>query len=160
MEFQVETAAQKAPKASGKQSVEETPHPRKKVKTYDRHKSRHAEGGSKPHSSKGKEQVGAVRETHTPRPQRPRFIKELYQTSAGKGDKSEPDVGHWTLENELLKMTSTMEKLKVELLAKAIVKYKKSACFEMGLVHMGQVLYEYVYRVALAQFKPDTRLGN
>ncbi|RZR78289.1 hypothetical protein BHM03_00003584 [Ensete ventricosum] len=58
-----------------------------KVKTYDRHKSRHTEGGSKPHSSKGKEQVGAVRETHTPRPQRPRFVKELYHTSAGEGDK-------------------------------------------------------------------------
>ncbi|RWW83473.1 hypothetical protein BHE74_00008019 [Ensete ventricosum] len=56
----------------------------------------------------------------------------------------------------LLKMTGTMEKLKVELLAEAIVEYKKLACFEMGLVHTGQVLYEYVYRVALAQFKPDT----
>ncbi|RRT62365.1 hypothetical protein B296_00041110 [Ensete ventricosum] len=59
-----------------------------------------------------------------------------------------------TLEDELLKMTSTMEKLKVELPAEAIAEYKKSTSFKMGLVRTGQVLYEYGYRVALARQGP------
>ncbi|RWV77742.1 hypothetical protein GW17_00061390, partial [Ensete ventricosum] len=68
LEVRVETIAQKAPEASGKRSAEVTSHPRKKVKTFDCHRSRHTKGGSKPHSSKGKEQVGAAREIQTPCP--------------------------------------------------------------------------------------------
>ncbi|RWV81449.1 hypothetical protein GW17_00057130 [Ensete ventricosum] len=57
------------------------------------------------------------------------------------------------LEDQMLKMTGTLEKLKVELPVEAIVEYKKSAGFEMGLVRIGQVSYEYGYWVALARFK-------
>ncbi|RRT73824.1 hypothetical protein B296_00032085 [Ensete ventricosum] len=46
-----------------------------------------------------------------------------------------------------------MEKLRVELPEEAIVKYRKSAGFKMGLVRTGQVSYEYDYQVALARFK-------
>ncbi|RWV77084.1 hypothetical protein GW17_00062144 [Ensete ventricosum] len=59
-------------------------------------------------------------------------------------------AGRRTLEDELLKITGAMEKLKVELLAEAIAEYKNSVGFEMGLVHTCQVSYEYGYRVALA----------
>ncbi|RWV77083.1 hypothetical protein GW17_00062145 [Ensete ventricosum] len=41
--------------AFGKRFAEATSRPQKKVKASDRHRTRHAEGGSKPHSSKGKE---------------------------------------------------------------------------------------------------------
>ncbi|RRT37696.1 hypothetical protein B296_00056770 [Ensete ventricosum] len=43
--------------AFGKWFAEATSHPQKKVKASDRHRTQHAEGGSKPHSSKGKEQT-------------------------------------------------------------------------------------------------------
>ncbi|RRT76978.1 hypothetical protein B296_00029361 [Ensete ventricosum] len=39
--------AQRAPETSKKRLVEVMPHPQKKVKSYDHHKSRHSEGGSK-----------------------------------------------------------------------------------------------------------------
>ncbi|RRT78663.1 hypothetical protein B296_00007103 [Ensete ventricosum] len=126
--------------------------------------------GSKPCSLKGKEPVGAIGETRTPRPRRPRSVKELYQTSADEGHAgyyalfmtdqptSDPDVPletRWssltqgtkvweqlkeiwarcrTLEDELLKMTGTLERLRVKLPMEAITEYKKSTSFEMGLV--------------------------
>ncbi|RWW53851.1 hypothetical protein BHE74_00039615 [Ensete ventricosum] len=70
-------------------------------------------------------------------------------------------LGCRTLEDELLKMTGTMEKLKVELPTEAIVEYKKLAGFEMGLVRTGQVSYEYGYQIALDRFKaqyPDLEI--
>ncbi|RWW68239.1 hypothetical protein BHE74_00024254 [Ensete ventricosum] len=47
--------AQRAPKTFGKRPAEAMPYPRKKVKSSGHHKSRHDRGGSKAHSSKGKE---------------------------------------------------------------------------------------------------------
>ncbi|RZS08883.1 hypothetical protein BHM03_00039921 [Ensete ventricosum] len=70
-------------------------------------------------------------------------------------------LGCRTLEDELLKMTSAMEKLKVELPTEAIAEYKKLAGFEMGLVRTGQVSYEYGYQIALDRFKaqyPDLEI--
>ncbi|RWV97558.1 hypothetical protein GW17_00039646 [Ensete ventricosum] len=56
------------------------------------------------------------------------------------------------MEDELLNLTHITEALKVDLSKEAMVDYKKSARFEMGLVRTGQVSYEYGYRVALARF--------
>ncbi|RWV81901.1 hypothetical protein BHE74_00032808 [Ensete ventricosum] len=44
------------------------------------------------------------------------------------------------MEDELLKMTNTMEGLRVELPKEVITAYKKSTDFEMGLARTGQVL--------------------
>ncbi|RRT67566.1 hypothetical protein B296_00016293 [Ensete ventricosum] len=49
----------------------------------------------------------------------------------------------------------------VDLPKQAIEDYKKSLGFEMGLVWMGQVSFEYGYRVALARFQaryPDLEI--
>ncbi|RRT75079.1 hypothetical protein B296_00029235 [Ensete ventricosum] len=48
--------------------------------------TKHDEGGFKPHSSKGKEQARTAGETQTPRPRRPKSVKELCQTSAREDD--------------------------------------------------------------------------
>ncbi|RRT82140.1 hypothetical protein B296_00019094 [Ensete ventricosum] len=58
-----------------------------KVKISNRHKSQHREEGSKSHASKGKEQVGVASEAQTPRPRRPKSIKDLCITSTGEGEK-------------------------------------------------------------------------
>ncbi|RZS14772.1 hypothetical protein BHM03_00046531 [Ensete ventricosum] len=52
---QAKMIAQRAPKTFGKWPAEAMPYPRKKVKSSGHHKSRHDRGGSKAHSSKGKE---------------------------------------------------------------------------------------------------------
>ncbi|RRT64815.1 hypothetical protein B296_00007203 [Ensete ventricosum] len=57
------------------------------------------------------------------------------------------------MEDELLNLTHITEALKVDLSKEAMVDYKKSARFEMGLVRTSQVSYEYGYRVALARFR-------
>ncbi|RWW57627.1 hypothetical protein BHE74_00035568 [Ensete ventricosum] len=54
-----------------------------------------------------------------------------------------------------------MEGLRVELPKEAIAKYKKSAGFEMGLVQMSHVSYEYGYWVVVARFRaryPDLKI--
>ncbi|RRT58752.1 hypothetical protein B296_00006736 [Ensete ventricosum] len=65
------------------------------------------------------------------------------------------DVRAWgrVMENELLKLAHAMEGLKVELPKEVLTEYKKSVSFEMGLVRIAQVSYEYGYQVALAHFQ-------
>ncbi|RWW65929.1 hypothetical protein BHE74_00026734 [Ensete ventricosum] len=57
------------------------------------------------------------------------------------------------MENELLKLTRSMETLRVDLSRQAVEDYKKSTGFEMGLVRMGRVSLEYDYQLALARFR-------
>ncbi|RRT62318.1 hypothetical protein B296_00031328 [Ensete ventricosum] len=57
------------------------------------------------------------------------------------------------MENELLKLTRSMETLRVDLSRQAVEDYKKSTRFEMGLVRMGRVSLEYDYQLALARFR-------
>ncbi|RRT76008.1 hypothetical protein B296_00000726 [Ensete ventricosum] len=49
-----------------------------------------------------------------------------------------------------------MKKLKVELPAEAIAEYKKLVGFEMGLVRMGQVSYEYAIGLPWLDSRPDS----
>ncbi|RWW17376.1 hypothetical protein GW17_00018694 [Ensete ventricosum] len=56
------------------------------------------------------------------------------------------------MEDELLNLTCNTDALNVDLPKKAVADYKKLAGFEMGLMWMGQVSYEYGYQVALAGF--------
>ncbi|RWW42602.1 hypothetical protein BHE74_00051838 [Ensete ventricosum] len=55
--------------------------------------------------------------------------------------------------DELLKLMRENESLKAELPSKSVINYKQSVGFGWGLRRMGQVLYEYGYRVALARFQ-------
>ncbi|RWV86793.1 hypothetical protein GW17_00051273 [Ensete ventricosum] len=50
-------------------------------------------------------------------------------------------------DNDLLKMMRENETLKAELPSKSIANYKQSVRFEWGLRQMGQLSYEYGYRV-------------
>ncbi|RWW52278.1 hypothetical protein BHE74_00041309 [Ensete ventricosum] len=55
------------------------------------------------------------------------------------------------------------ETLKFELLGKSITDYKQLVRFECGLRRMGQLFYEYGYRVALARFQaqyPDVEVDS
>ncbi|RRT55074.1 hypothetical protein B296_00020727 [Ensete ventricosum] len=79
-EVRAKTIIKEGVEASGKQSVVGRSHPRKKFKVSECHKPWHGGEGSKSCSSKGKEQVGTVDETQTPRPRCPRSVKELCQT--------------------------------------------------------------------------------
>ncbi|RRT36375.1 hypothetical protein B296_00053298 [Ensete ventricosum] len=64
-------------------------------------------------------------------------------------------------DDELLKLMRENESLKAELPGKSIVDYKQSIAFGWGLRRMGQVSYEYGYRVVLARFQPRyPRLGD
>ncbi|RZR80603.1 hypothetical protein BHM03_00006657 [Ensete ventricosum] len=55
--------------------------------------------------------------------------------------------------DELLSLMRDNEALKAELPSKSIVDYKQSVGFEWGLRRMGQVSYEYGYRVTMARFQ-------
>ncbi|RRT78890.1 hypothetical protein B296_00009489 [Ensete ventricosum] len=60
------------------------------------------------------------------------------------------------LEDEVLSLTKGAEILQFELKAKGdkiIADYKKSRGFQSGLEMMGQVTYEFRYRVALERFR-------
>ncbi|RRT38818.1 hypothetical protein B296_00053996 [Ensete ventricosum] len=56
------------------------------------------------------------------------------------------------MEDKLLNLTCNTDALNVDLPKKVVADYKKLVGFEMGLVWMGQVSYEYGYQIALAGF--------
>ncbi|RZS26396.1 hypothetical protein BHM03_00059729 [Ensete ventricosum] len=56
------------------------------------------------------------------------------------------------MDDELLQAVKALENARTELPRQAVVQYKESADFKEGLKRMGQVTYEYEYRVALARF--------
>ncbi|RZS13656.1 hypothetical protein BHM03_00045268 [Ensete ventricosum] len=65
------------------------------------------------------------------------------------------------MEDELLRLTHAIEALRVDLPKQAIEDYKKLPRFEMGLVQMGQLSFEYGYQVALARLQawyPDLEI--
>ncbi|RZR94468.1 hypothetical protein BHM03_00023157 [Ensete ventricosum] len=66
-------------------------------------------------------------------------------------------------DDKLLRLMRENETLKPELPNKSVADYKQSAGFEWGLRRMGQISYEYGYRVALARFQawyPDLEVDN
>ncbi|RZS28373.1 hypothetical protein BHM03_00061960 [Ensete ventricosum] len=75
----------------------------------------------------------------------------------------EQKADHRKADDELLKLMRENESLKAELQGKSISDYKQSVGFRWGLRRMGQVSYEYRYRVALARFQaryPDLEIDN
>ncbi|RWW75265.1 hypothetical protein BHE74_00016720 [Ensete ventricosum] len=63
--------------------------------------------------------------------------------------------------DELLKLMRENKSLKAELSGKSVANYKQSVGFGWGLQWMGQVSYEYGYRIALARFQaryPDVEV--
>ncbi|RWW76397.1 hypothetical protein BHE74_00015513 [Ensete ventricosum] len=67
-EVQDKMVAQKAFEAPGKQPVETTTHPRKKVKTFNRHKSQRGEGGPSPILERARHKSGLLRRSRRPAP--------------------------------------------------------------------------------------------
>ncbi|RWW24009.1 hypothetical protein GW17_00011718 [Ensete ventricosum] len=65
----------------------------------------------------------------------------------------EQKASRWKSDDDLLKMMKENEAIKIELPSKYIMDYKQSVEFGWGLRQMGQVSYEYGYRVALAHFQ-------
>ncbi|RRT75214.1 hypothetical protein B296_00011426 [Ensete ventricosum] len=57
------------------------------------------------------------------------------------------------MDDELLQSVKALESARAELPKQAIDCYKESTGFKEGLKQMGQVTYEYGYRVALARFR-------
>ncbi|RZR78178.1 hypothetical protein BHM03_00003448 [Ensete ventricosum] len=75
----------------------------------------------------------------------------------------EQKVDRRKADDEPLKLMRENESLKAELPGKSIADYKQSVGFGWGLQRMGQVSYEYGYRVALARFQawyPDLEVDN
>ncbi|RZS22368.1 hypothetical protein BHM03_00055137 [Ensete ventricosum] len=65
-------------------------------------------------------------------------------------------------DNKLLKLMRENETFKAKLPRKRVADYKQSVGFEWGLRRMGQVSYEYGYRVALARLQaryPDLEVN-
>ncbi|RWW77680.1 hypothetical protein BHE74_00014134 [Ensete ventricosum] len=66
-------------------------------------------------------------------------------------------------DDELLRLMRENKTLKIELPSKSVADYKQSVGFGWGLQRMGQVSYEYGYRVALAHFQaryPDLEMDS
>ncbi|RWW66062.1 hypothetical protein BHE74_00026588 [Ensete ventricosum] len=83
-------------------------------------------------------------------------LDELARYSRAKSD-------HRKADDELLRLLRENETLKIELPSKSIANNKQSIEFKWGLQRMGQVFYEYGYRVALARFHdryPDLEVDN
>ncbi|RRT78872.1 hypothetical protein B296_00001669 [Ensete ventricosum] len=82
---------------------------------------------------------------------------ELNEVQADLADSQhqlkEQKASRWKSDDDLLKMMKENEAIKIELPSKCIVDYKQSIRFGWGLRQMGQVSYEYGYRVALAHFQ-------
>ncbi|RZS06646.1 hypothetical protein BHM03_00037339, partial [Ensete ventricosum] len=57
------------------------------------------------------------------------------------------------MDDELLQAVKDLESARAELPGQAIARYKRSLDFKEGLKRMGQVTYEYGYRVVLARFR-------
>ncbi|RWW52595.1 hypothetical protein BHE74_00040974 [Ensete ventricosum] len=57
------------------------------------------------------------------------------------------------METELLELSRSKDALRVDLPRQAIEDYKKTPGFEMGLVQMGQVYFEYGYQLALVRLR-------
>ncbi|RZS18917.1 hypothetical protein BHM03_00051250 [Ensete ventricosum] len=75
----------------------------------------------------------------------------------------EQRAGRRRADDDLLKAMKENDTLKVELPKKSIKDYKVSARFEWELCRMGQVSYEYGYRVTLARFQaryPDLEVDD
>ncbi|RZR74070.1 hypothetical protein BHM03_00031697 [Ensete ventricosum] len=83
--------------------------------------------------------------------------KELNELREGLAESQhqlrEQKVDRRKANDELLKLMRENESLKAELPGRSVVNYKQSVGFGWGLRQMGQVLYEYGYRVALARFQ-------
>ncbi|RWW84129.1 hypothetical protein BHE74_00007266 [Ensete ventricosum] len=82
---------------------------------------------------------------------------ELNEVQADLADSQhqlkEQKASRWKSDDDLLKMMKENEAIKIELPSKYIMDYKQSVEFGWGLRQMGQVSYEYGYRVALAHFQ-------
>ncbi|RZS17214.1 hypothetical protein BHM03_00049370 [Ensete ventricosum] len=74
------------------------------------------------------------------------LVESQHQLKEQKADRRKAD-------DELLKLMRENESLKAELSGKSIIDYKQSVRFGWGLRRMGQVSYEYGYRVILARFQ-------
>ncbi|RWW11869.1 hypothetical protein GW17_00024499 [Ensete ventricosum] len=84
------------------------------------------------------------------------LVESQHQLKEQKADRRKAD-------DELLKLMRENESLKAELLDKSIVDYKQSIGLGWGLRRMGQVSYEYGYRVALGRFQaryPDLEIDS
>ncbi|RWW04768.1 hypothetical protein GW17_00031987 [Ensete ventricosum] len=83
--------------------------------------------------------------------------KELNKLREGLAESQrqlkEQKVDRCKADDELLKLMRENESLKAELPSRSVANYKQSVGFGWGLRRMGQVSYEYVYRVALARFQ-------
>ncbi|RWV86874.1 hypothetical protein GW17_00051186 [Ensete ventricosum] len=84
-EVRVKAINQKAPEAPRMQVVEAMTHPRKKMKTFDRHKSWRDEGDPNPILQRARNRMRLWGDPDAP-PRRSRSIKELCQTSPSEGD--------------------------------------------------------------------------
>ncbi|RRT59084.1 hypothetical protein B296_00013005 [Ensete ventricosum] len=67
--------------------------------------------------------------------------------------KSEGDPEQLAADDELLRLMRENKTLKIELPSKSVADYKQPVGFGWGLQRMGQVSYEFGYRVALARFQ-------
>ncbi|RZS18324.1 hypothetical protein BHM03_00050568 [Ensete ventricosum] len=93
-EVRAEVVAKKGVKAIDKLLTEGVTRPRKKVNvSSNRHKSWHEEEGSKSHASKSYEWVRVADEAQTPRPRRPKSMKELCHAPI-----DEKDEGYYALQ--------------------------------------------------------------
>ncbi|RWW76546.1 hypothetical protein BHE74_00015343 [Ensete ventricosum] len=93
--------------------------------------------------------------------------KELNELREGLAESQrqlkEQKANRHKADNELLKLMRENESLKAELSGKSVANYKQSVGFRWGLRRMGQVSYEYGYRVALACFQaqyPDLEVDS
>ncbi|RWV77818.1 hypothetical protein GW17_00061307, partial [Ensete ventricosum] len=95
-------------------------------------------------------------------PQRDAIVRSEKRIKMTVG-KHESCRGRRRADDDLLKAMKENETMKVELPKKSIKDYKESARFEWELRRMGQVSYEYGYRVTLARFQaryPDLEVDD
>ncbi|RZS27831.1 hypothetical protein BHM03_00061359 [Ensete ventricosum] len=82
--------------------------------------------------------------------------KELHEVRSNLADAQrllkEARVRARKMDDELLQAVKALESTRAELPKQTIAEYKESLGFKEGLKRMGQVTYEYGYRVALACF--------
>ncbi|RRT63631.1 hypothetical protein B296_00034613, partial [Ensete ventricosum] len=82
--------------------------------------------------------------------------KELHEVQSNLAEAhrllKETRVRARKMDNELLQAVKALESARAELPRQTVVQYKESLGFKEGLKRMGQVTYEYGYRVALARF--------
>ncbi|RRT31117.1 hypothetical protein B296_00058910 [Ensete ventricosum] len=83
--------------------------------------------------------------------------KELQAVRGHLGDAQQLLKGARTrarrMDDELLQAVKDLESARAELSGQSVARYKGSLGFKEGLKRMGQVTYEYGYRVALARFR-------